>query len=78
LLKNKTAETKKTQEAEFEKWAAGKPEYANVIRDMNALYDEYMPISIQIPLTLNEGLMAPKIVSIALSFSSLDTMFAKK
>ncbi len=77
LLKNNTAETKRIQEAEFEKWAANKPEYSSIIADMNALYNSYLPISIQIPLTLNEGLMAAKLASLALSFSALDTMLTK-
>lgn len=77
LLKNNTYETKKAQEAEFEKWAANKPEYANLIKDMNALYDGYMPIAIQIPLTLNEGLLAPKISGIAFTLVALDTMLTK-
>ncbi len=77
LLKNNTSETKKIQEAEFEKWAADKPEYSTLIGDMNTLYNSYMPIAIQIPLTLNEGLMAPKLVSLALSLSILDTLLSK-
>ncbi len=77
LLKNNTYETKKKIETEFNIWAANKPEYSNVIGDMNKLYDSYMPVAIQIPLTLNEGLLAPKINSLAFSFISLDSMLAK-
>jgi hypothetical protein len=77
LLKNNTYQTKKNQEMDFEKWAVGRPEYENIIRDMNALYDTYLPIAVQIPLTLSEGLLAPKINALANSYIMLDSLLAK-
>ncbi len=77
LLKNNTFETKKELESKFNTWAADKPEYKSIISEMNTLYDAYLPIAIQIPLTLNEGLLAPKLASVAFSMAVLDTMLSK-
>ena len=57
---------KSKEEAEFTKWAADKPQYANLMTDYQKLYVSYEPYAIH-KTYINEGLTAPGFVDEALN-----------
>jgi len=57
---------KQQEEAEFTKWAADKPKYANLMSDYQKLYASYEPYAIH-KTYINEGLLAPGFVDEALN-----------
>ncbi|MES2109687.1 MAG: S46 family peptidase [Bacteroidota bacterium] len=57
---------KNKEEAEFTKWAADKPQYANLMSDYQKLYATYEPYAIH-KTYINEGLLAPGFVDEALN-----------
>lgn len=57
---------KQQEEAEFTKWAADKPQYANLMSDYEKLYATYQPYAVH-KTYINEGLMAPGFVGEALN-----------
>ena len=52
---------KQQEEAEFTKWAADKPAYADLMKDYQKLYADYEPYAIH-RTYINEGLLAPGFV----------------
>ncbi|HEY4323809.1 MAG TPA: S46 family peptidase [Mucilaginibacter sp.] len=63
-------EQKQKEEAEFTKWAADKPKYANLMNDYQKLYEAYEPYAIH-RTYINEGLLAPGFV-----INTLNTFYA--
>ena len=57
---------KQQEEADFTKWAADKPQYANLMSDYQKLYAGYQPYAIH-KTYINEGLLAPSFVDEALN-----------
>ncbi|WP_439695065.1 S46 family peptidase [Mucilaginibacter sp. AW1-7] len=57
---------KQQEEADFTKWAADKPQYANLMSDYQNLYATYEPYAIH-KTYINEGLLAPGFVDEALN-----------
>ncbi len=72
LKRLKVYEFKQASEADFAKWANGKAEYQNVLKNVSAAYDAYRPYAIQ-RTYLNEGLFGIHISGIAFSMYAYET-----
>lgn len=72
LKKFKTFEQKQKDEAAFQKWAANKPEFQNILRDYEANYAAWKPYSLHRQY-LNEGIFGSPLVAYASSLSRLVT-----
>ncbi len=64
LLKYKIFEQKQAQEAAFQKWANGKPEFQNVMSDWEKAYADWRPYAKE-RVYLNEGVMGSPLASFA-------------
>jgi hypothetical protein len=62
----KIYDQKQAEEADFTKWAAGKPEYAGLMASYQKLYADYEPYAIH-RTYINEGLLAPGFVIVNLN-----------
>ncbi|MDB5121674.1 MAG: serine protease [Sphingobacteriales bacterium] len=70
LKRHKIYEEKQKQEAEFTKWAANKPEYANLFSDYEKAYKTYEPYVIQNVYAGFNGLLAVNWVDNANTFAT--------
>jgi len=71
LKRLKVYEQKQAEEAEFMKWAAGKPEYNNVLAKMKTATDIYQPYN-KHGVYLREGIMGSTLLNIAAMFSGYE------
>ncbi|MDB5012756.1 MAG: serine protease [Daejeonella sp.] len=79
LKRLKIYESKQKQEAEFTKWAANKPEYANLFADYEKAYAAYQPYVVQNVYAGYNGLLAVKWVDNANQLSAaINNMQTKK
>jgi hypothetical protein len=69
-------EEKKKEETEFNTWAAGKPEYQNLMTEVENTYAPYRTVAVQRTF-INEGLLTTNLASLASLGYSLDTLLAK-
>jgi hypothetical protein len=75
LLKHKVIEQKEKDEAEFEKWAAGKSQYNNLFADVKKVYDDYRPYA-KSRVYVIEGILGSPLLQFASSLKSLNTALA--
>ncbi|MBC7383570.1 MAG: S46 family peptidase [Bacteroidia bacterium] len=68
----KVYDFKKGVEARFTKFAEGKPEYSNVLANVEKAYTDYRSIALQ-RIYLNEGILGISITSMANNFISYET-----
>ncbi len=76
LLKYDVYGQKKKTEADFIKWAQGKPEYQNIFTDLDAAYAAWRPYAIHRQY-INEGIMGSPLVAFAASLQSLEAALTK-
>jgi hypothetical protein len=71
LLKHNVINQKQKEEAAFEAWAKGKPEYDNLFTDVNKTVEAWRPYA-KGRVYLNEGIMGSPLIGFASSLKSLD------
>lgn len=71
LLKYNVVEQKQQQEAIFQKWAQGKPEFENVFTDYTKAYKEWAPYT-KHRIYINEGILGSPIAAFAASLQALE------
>src|SRR5689334_17340113 len=76
LIKYDVYGQKKKSEEAFIKWAANKPEYANIFNDLNAAYTAWRPYAKQ-RMYINEGIFGSSLLAFAASLQSLENMLVK-
>ena len=67
---------KRKDEEAFMKWAAGKPEYANIFNDLKITYDAWRPYAIHRQY-LNEGVLGSPLLAFAASLQAVETALTK-
>ena len=77
LKKYKVYEQKQDYEKMFAKWAASRPEYANVLSDYDKNYTTWMPYS-KMRQYLNEGVLGSPLASFAAYLTSLEGTMVKQ
>ena len=76
LIKYQIYDQKKTQEAAFQQWAEGKPEFENLFSDWAKAYDTWRPYS-KHRVYLNEGILGSPLMSFAASLRDLENALVK-
>ncbi|TCJ14001.1 S46 family peptidase [Flaviaesturariibacter flavus] len=76
LLKYDVYGQKSKSEAAFTKWAASKPEYANIFRDLETAYSEWRPYAMHRQY-INEGILGSPLLAFAASLQGLETQLVK-
>ncbi len=71
LLKHHVLEQKKQEEAAFEKWAQGKPEYENIFKDYEQIYKEWSPYA-KHRQYINEGIFGSPLAAFAASLQGVE------
>ena len=71
LLKYNVQEQKQTQEATFQKWAKGKPEFENVFTDYTKAYKEWAPYANH-RIYINEGILGSPVAAFAASLQAVE------
>lgn len=71
LLKYHVLEQKKTQEAAFQKWAAGKPEYANIFSEYEQIYKSWAPYA-KHRVYISEGVLGSPVAGFAASLQAVE------
>jgi len=71
LLKHHVLEQKKQEEAAFEKWAQGKPEYANIFKDYEQIYKDWSPYA-KHRQYINEGIFGSPVAAFAASLQGVE------
>ncbi|MCC7051599.1 MAG: S46 family peptidase, partial [Bacteroidia bacterium] len=66
-------ERKQNEEKDFQKWANGKPEYENILKQFKDIYDKANPYRFVSDITL-EGFLAPEALRFAWGFNNLLTL----
>ncbi len=77
LVKFKTFDQKQAYENKFSSWAAGKPEYQNIMSDYAANYAAWTPYSKQRQY-LNEGIYGSPIAAFAAQLQAIEGALTKK
>lgn len=76
LEKFKTYESKQAYENNFEKWAAGKPEFENILSDYSKNYAAWTPYAKQRQY-LNEGILGSPLAAFASTLIGLEATMVK-
>ncbi|RYZ21432.1 MAG: S46 family peptidase [Chitinophagaceae bacterium] len=76
LLKYDVYGQKSKSEAAFIKWAASKPEYANIFRDLETAYNEWRPYAMHRQY-INEGILGSPLLAFAASLQGVETQLVK-
>jgi hypothetical protein len=71
LVKYNVLEQKQEQEATFQKWAKGKPEFENVFTDYTKAYKEWVPYT-KHRIYINEGILGSPIAAFAASLQAVE------
>ncbi|GAA3947147.1 serine protease [Chitinophaga oryziterrae] len=71
LLKYKVQEEKQQQEAAFEKWAQGKPEFENIFKDYAKAYQDWTPYA-KHRIYINEGILGSPLAAFAASLQAVE------
>ena len=67
---------KRKEEEAFQKWAASKPEYANIFKDLKTTYDAWRPYAMHRQY-INEGILGSPLLAFAASLQSVETAMTK-
>ena len=76
LLKYDVYGNKQKQEEAFIKWAASKPEYANIFKDLEAAYTAWRPYALHRQY-INEGILGSPLLSFAASLQQVENVLVK-
>jgi hypothetical protein len=76
LLKYDVYGQKARTEQNFTKWAASKPEYANIFTDLQGAYNEWRPYALHRQY-INEGILGSPLLAFAASLQSVETVLTK-
>ena len=77
LLKFKTYEQKQAYEANFDKWASAKPEYASILKDYATNYAAWTPYSKQRQYLI-EGILGSPLAAFASQLQGVENALIKK
>lgn len=75
LTKLKVLEQKQREEAAFEGWAKGKPEYNNLFADIKSTYDKWTPYA-KHRMYLNEGINGSPLIAFAASLRQMESVIS--
>ncbi|MBD0368179.1 MAG: S46 family peptidase, partial [Flavisolibacter sp.] len=73
LLKYDVYGQKRKSEEAFMKWAANKPEYQNIFKDLQAAYDAWRPYAMH-RVYINEGIFGSPLLAFAASLQQLENV----
>lgn len=76
LLKYDIYGQKRKQEEAFTKWAASKPEYANIFGDLQSAYTAWRPYAMHRQY-INEGILGSPLLAFAASLQQVETTLTK-
>ncbi|MBD0285165.1 MAG: S46 family peptidase [Flavisolibacter sp.] len=76
LLKYDVYGQKRKSEEAFMKWAANKPEYQNIFKDLQAAYDAWRPYAMH-RVYINEGIFGSPLLAFAASLQQLENVLAR-
>jgi hypothetical protein len=76
LLKYDVYGHKQKQEEAFTKWAASKPEYANIFKDLDAAYAAWRPYALHRQY-INEGVLGSPLLAFAGSLQQVEAVLVK-
>jgi hypothetical protein len=76
LLKYDVYGNKRKQEEAFNKWAANKPEYANIFKDLEAAYAAWRPYALHRQY-INEGVLGSPLLAFAGSLQQVENALVK-
>lgn len=71
LVKYNVQQEKEKQEAAFEKWAQGKPEFENIFKDYQKAYKEWSPYT-KHRIYINEGILGSPTAAFAASLQAVE------
>lgn len=67
---------KRKNEEAFNKWAASKPEYATIFKDLDAAYNAWQPYALH-RVYINEGILGSPLLAFAASLQSLEATMVR-
>ncbi len=67
---------KRKEEDAFQKWAATKPEYANIFRDLKTTYDAWRPYAMH-RMYINEGIAGSPLLAFAASLQGVENALTR-
>ncbi len=76
LLKYDVYGNKLKDEAAFQKWAAAKPEYQNIFKDLESAYAAWRPYALH-RVYINEGVMGSPLLAFAASLQQVENIMVK-
>jgi hypothetical protein len=76
LLKYDVYGNKRKQEEAFTKWAASKPEYANIFKDLETAYTAWRPYALHRQY-INEGILGSPLLAFAASLQQVENALVK-
>jgi hypothetical protein len=76
LLKYDVYGQKKKQEQEFLKWAANKPEYKDIFKDLETAYNDWRPYAAH-RMFINEGILGSPLLAFAASLQQVENTMVK-
>jgi hypothetical protein len=76
LLKYKVFEQKQAEERAFQAWAQGKPDYENILAQLEKVYAEWAPFT-KHNIYLREGILASSVIQIAAQMQALERALMK-
>jgi hypothetical protein len=76
LLKYDVYGQKKKQEQEFLKWAANKPEYKDIFKDLETAYNAWRPYAAH-RMFINEGILGSPLLAFAASLQQVENTMVK-
>ncbi|MFT3932322.1 MAG: S46 family peptidase [Chitinophagaceae bacterium] len=77
LIKYNVYDQKKSDEAKFQQWANGKPEYQNILTDWDKAYTAWRPYSKQ-RVYINEGIFGSPLLAYAASLMQVENALVKQ
>ena len=75
LVKLNVIGLKEKHEAEFEKWAKGKPEYNNLFKDIKNTFDNWRPYA-KHRMYINEGINGSPLLAFAMNLKQLESVIS--
>jgi hypothetical protein len=76
LLKYDVYGQKQKSESDFIKWAANKPEYANVFKDLDAAYNVWRPYALH-RVYINEGILGSPLMAFAATLQQVENVMVR-
>lgn len=77
LIKYHVYEEKQKQEAAFQQWAKGKPEFQNIFSDYERIYKAWAPYA-KVRVYLNEGIFGSPLAAYASSLAAVENAILRK